>query len=91
MRYPRCLLGADKMPEKGDGVSGWRLYPHRPIGDVFEVMHFHNRFRYEHKGISLSNGRVAIALAEKVESIWIMSRSDTIGASKKYPNSRGHP
>ncbi len=50
---------------------------HRPVGNVFEVAHFHGRLRFEHKGFSLSDGRVSIALAEKIGSIWMMSRSNT--------------
>jgi hypothetical protein len=45
---------------------------------MFEVLHFHNRFRFEHKGFSLANGRVGIALAEKMGSIWMMSRSKAV-------------
>jgi eukaryotic-like serine/threonine-protein kinase len=56
---------------------GQKINPksHHAAGDIFPVRHFHKRLRSFHKGWSVSNASIAIALAERNASIWMMSKS----------------
>jgi eukaryotic-like serine/threonine-protein kinase len=56
---------------------GQRLDPasHAPTGEPFAVRHFHGRLRFDHKGFTLANGRIAMPLVQKTGGIWMMSRS----------------
>jgi Tol biopolymer transport system component/DNA-binding winged helix-turn-helix (wHTH) protein len=47
---------------------------HAPAGEPFAVRHFHGSLRFEHKGFAIAHGRIAMSLAEKTGSIWMMSR-----------------
>jgi len=48
---------------------------HRPEGEAFAVEHLHGRAAIEVGAWSAAGGRIAMVLAERAGSIWMMSRS----------------
>ena len=48
---------------------------HRPMGGAFAVQHFHGIALLLEDGFSAASGRIAMALAEPTDNIWMMSRS----------------
>ena len=44
---------------------------------------FHGRLRFDHKGFTLANGRIAMPLVEKTGGIWMMSRLNETAAARR--------
>ena len=46
----------------------------RPIGEAFNVQHFHGRITFGHGGRMATSGRIGLALVETTSNVWVMSQ-----------------